>query len=148
MVPTRRCSPLTHQWIQVTSQGYTSVQWRIPGEVTQKVWLYLAMVSWSHTCTIYQDNDDVSNIIFNYQKCNYTVTTFEWIPDVNWAMVVSKLCGHSNVVMTFNMYSLFNGKVEKIRSVIASWTFSLEYKLSILAFWVPVFRASHHPVQF
>ena len=41
------------------------------------------------------------------KKINYTVTIFEWIPDVNWAMVVNKVCGHSYVMMTFNMYSFF-----------------------------------------
>ena len=40
MVPTRQCSPLTHQWVGVTLWGHTTAQWRMTEESLQAQWLY------------------------------------------------------------------------------------------------------------
>ena len=38
MVPTRQCSPSTHQWVILW--GHTTAQWRMSGERLQRQWLY------------------------------------------------------------------------------------------------------------
>ena len=43
-VPTRQCSPLTHQWVGVTLWGHTAAQWRMPEESLQRLWLYQVRV--------------------------------------------------------------------------------------------------------
>ena len=40
MVPTRKCSPSTHQSVGMTLWGHTTAQWRISGKGLQRQWLY------------------------------------------------------------------------------------------------------------
>ena len=48
MVPTRQCSPLTHQWVGVTLWGHTTAQWRMTEESLQRQWLYQVRLEPSH----------------------------------------------------------------------------------------------------
>ena len=64
MVPTRQCSPLTHQWI--TWWGRTPAQWRISGESLQRQWLYQVR---REPCTLIYSDHTKSSYILDHTSC-------------------------------------------------------------------------------